>query len=69
MWGPSKTVMADISGSCGTDTIPIEVSSFFGWADITFTDGVYEYTSDTPHQAPDTGNTHLELTVKQSGDQ
>ena len=66
---PSKTVMANISGSCGTDTIPIEVSSFLGWADITFTDGVYEFTSDTPHQAPDTGSTHLELTVKQSGDQ
>lgn len=61
----SKTVMADVSGSCGTDTIPIVVASFVGWADITFADGVYEYKSDTPHQAPDTGSTHLELTLEQ----
>jgi hypothetical protein len=62
---PTKTVTADITGSCGTDTIPILVSSFVGWADIRFTDGVFEYVTDTPHNAPDTGHSHLELKLKQ----
>ena len=61
---PSRTFMLDLTGSCGTGKVPVPASSFIGWADIRFTDGVYEYVVDTPHNAPDTGSTHLELRLK-----
>lgn len=62
---PTNTLTVTSTGSCGTDTYPFFVGSFPGWADIRFTDGVYEYVTDTPHTAPNVGNSHLELKMKQ----
>jgi len=62
---PSRTIPMTVTGSCGSDSFDYEVSQFHGWADITFTDGVYEFVVDTPHSPPDTGSTHLELKLKQ----
>ncbi len=62
---PTRTFPIRLAGSCGTSTFPYAASAFSGWSDIIFTDGIYEYTRDIPHGAPDTGNTHVELKLKQ----
>jgi hypothetical protein len=62
---PSHTVTLPFFFCDGADSLVLEVGWLRGWADITFTDGIYEYTADSLHGAPDTGNTHVELKLKQ----
>ncbi len=61
----SQTIIVTPTGTCGGDPFPYVVPHFVGWAEITFDDGVYEYSADTPHIPPDTGNTHVELKLEQ----
>lgn len=61
---PSKGYTIFVTGSCGTDSFPYEVYLLGGgWQDITFTDGLYEYVSDTAESG---GTTHLEVKLKQA---
>jgi len=62
---PSHTITITPTGTCGGDPFPYAVSHFPGWADITFTDGLYEYSAETPHNPPDTGRTRVEVTLRQ----
>jgi hypothetical protein len=60
---PSKTVDVAVTGSCGGDTFPVVVNHFPGWADITFTDGKYEYRAVTEFEPPNRGGSEVELVL------
>jgi hypothetical protein len=61
---PSRTITVTPGGTCGSIPFEYTISHFVGWADITFTDGLYEWTSDTPFGPPYVGNTHVELKLR-----
>jgi hypothetical protein len=61
----TQTITLSPTGTCGGDSFEYETSHFGGWADITFTDGVYEWTMETPHNPPDTGRTYVEMKLRQ----